>query len=103
MLRAADAFCDPGAGELTVELRRQLIDRLGLFGLRFCISEIRAGRMPSANELSAALVAESGLAAVRNLISELFLPRAAILKARVALVSLRSISDPPAALAFRVG
>lgn len=92
MLRAADAFCDPGAGELTVELRRQLIDRLGLFGLRFCISEIRAGRMPTANELSAALVAESGLAAVRNLISELFLPRAAILKARVALVSLRSIA-----------
>ncbi len=93
MLRAADAFCEPGASELTVELRRQLIDRLGMFGLRFCVAEIRAGRAASANELATALVVESGLAAVRRLIADLFLPRADILKARTALVGLRSIAD----------
>ena len=110
MLRAADAFCEPSASELTVELRRQLIDRLGMFGLRFCVTEIRSGGATSANELSAALVAESGLSAVRDLIADLFLPRANILKARVALVGLRAVAvelrtiDPAAAstLAARI-
>ena len=93
MLRAADAFCDPGASELTLEWRRQLIDRLGLFGVRFCLAEIRAGRATSASELATALIIESGLAAVRELISDMFLPRADILKARTALIALRSVAD----------
>ncbi len=92
MLRAADAFCDPGASELTVELRRQLLDRLGVFGVRFCVAEIRSHESATANDLSKALVAESGLDALRGLIADLFLPRAHILKARTALVSLRSIA-----------
>jgi hypothetical protein len=103
MLRAADAFCDPGASELTIELRRQLLDRLGVFGVRFCLAEIRAGRATTASELAQALVAESGLDALRGLITDRFLPRAHVLKARTALVSLRSIAreleqiDPAAA------
>ena len=92
MLRAADAFCDPGASELTVELRRQLLDRLGVFGVRFCVAEIRSRGSATASELSQALVAESGLDSLRGLIAGLFLPRAHILKARTALVSLRSIA-----------
>jgi hypothetical protein len=92
MLRAADSFCDPGASELTVELRRQLLDRLGVFGVRFCVAEIRRRGTITASELAHALVVESGLDALRTLITELFLPRAQILKARTALVSLRSIA-----------
>jgi hypothetical protein len=92
MLRAVDAFCDPGASELTVELRRHLLDRLGMFGARFCVAEIRSGRATTANQLSQALVAESGLDALRGLVADLFLPRAHILKARTALVVLRSIA-----------
>ena len=92
MLRAVDAFCDPGVSELTVELRRELLDRLGIFGVRFCVAEIRAQRASTASALSQALVAESGLQALRDLISGLFLPRAHILKARTALLNLRSIA-----------
>jgi hypothetical protein len=92
MLRAADAFCEPDASELTVELRRQLLDRLGVFGVRFCVAEIRRRGSTSASDLAQALVVESGLDALRTLIAELFLPRAQILKARTALVSLRSVA-----------
>ena len=103
MLRAVDAFCEPGASELTLELRRQLLDRLGLFGVRFCVAEIHRRGSATASELTQALVVESGLDALRSLISQLFLPRAQILKARAALVGLRAIArelealDPPRA------
>ena len=103
MLRAADAFCDPGASDLTVELRRQMLDRLGVFGVRFCVAELRARASATATDLAQALVAESGLDALRDLITNRFLPRAHVLKARTALVGLRSIAsdmeavDPAAA------
>jgi hypothetical protein len=92
MLRAADAFCDPSASELTVELRRQLLDRFGVFGVRFCVAEIRGRGTATASDLTRALVEESGLDALHALIAERFLPRALILKARTALVSLRLIA-----------
>jgi hypothetical protein len=92
MLRAADAFCDPGSSELTVELRRQLLDRFGVFGVRFCVAEIRRRGTATASDLTRALVEESGLAALHALIADLFLPRALVLKARTALVSLRLIA-----------
>ena len=92
MLLAADTFCDPGASELTVELRRQLLDRLGVFGVRFCVAQIRSRGAATATDLANALVVESGLDAVRCLITELFLPRAHVLKSRTALISLRLIA-----------
>lgn len=92
MLRAVDAFCEPSASELTLESRRQLLDRLGLFGVRFCVEEIRATRATTAIDLSRALVAESGLDALRGLIAGVFMPRAHILKARTALIALRSVA-----------
>ncbi len=109
MLRAADAFCEPSASELTVELRRQLLDRLGVFGVRFCVARIRAAGSATASELAQALVTESGLDGLRSLIIDRFLPRAHILKARTALVSLRSIArdleaiDPTAARQLAAG
>ena len=92
MLLSADMFCDPVAGDLTVESRRQLLDRLGVFGVRFTVAEIRARRALTAVELARSLVEESGLDALRRLVTDLFLPRAHVLKARAALVSLRLIS-----------
>lgn len=106
MLRAVDAFCEPAASELTLELRRQLLDRLGLFGVRFCVAEIRRRGSATASELTQALVTESGLESLRVLIAELFLPRAQILKARAALGGLRAIAhelesvDPSSARAL---
>ncbi len=92
MLRSADSFCDPAASELTVELRRQLLERLGVFGVRFCVEQIRNRGAVTANEMAQMLVGESGLSSLRTLIAEHFLPRSDVLKARTALVSLRSIA-----------
>jgi len=103
MLRSADAFCDPGASELTVELRRLLLDRLGMFGVRFCVAYFRNDPAATAGDLARALIAESGLDALRRLVGDVFRPRADVLKARTGLVILRSIAtdlrahDPAAA------
>lgn len=93
MLRGADAFCEPEASELTVELRRSLLDRLGVFGVRFCLAHLETNESATAKDLSRLLVAESGLDGLRSLITELFLPRAHVLKARAALAGLRSIAQ----------
>ncbi len=92
MLRSADAFCETSASELTVELRRQLLDRLGMFGVRFCVAEIDRRDTTTAGDLARALTAESGLDAVNRLVADHFLPRADILKARTALAALRTIA-----------
>jgi Dynamin family len=92
MLLSADGFCEPAVSDLTVELRRALLGRLGLFGLRLLMEEIKAGRVSSAPELSRTLVAVSGLEGLRTLIEQRFLPRAQTLKARSALAALRDIA-----------
>jgi hypothetical protein len=102
MLLSADQFLDLHASELTVEQRRDLVDRLGMFGVRLALQEV-AGGAATAAALGPVLVQHSGLAALRALIAEHFLPRARTLQARSALVSLRNLardlapSDPPAA------
>ncbi len=92
MLLSVDGFCEPGSSGLTVELRRALLDRLGLFGLRLLLGELRAGRATSASEQSRMLLAASGLEALRRLIDEHFLPRAQTLKARSAIAALRDLA-----------
>ncbi|HEX9258198.1 MAG TPA: dynamin family protein [Acidimicrobiales bacterium] len=94
MLVSADEFVEPSASELTVELRRDLLARLGMFGLRFLVTEVFAGRVNTAGEMSRALVARSGLDALRSFISEHFLPRTQVLKARSALAGLRALARP---------
>jgi Dynamin family len=92
MLLSADGFCAPSFSDLTVELRRALLSRLGLYGLRLLVEEMKAGRATSAPEMSRTLVAASGLAGLRTLIEQRFLPRAQTLKARSALAALRDIA-----------
>ena len=92
MLLSSDGFCDAGSSDLTVEGRRDLFDRLGLFGLRLLVQEIRAGRCTTAVEMARLLVDASGLAGLRALIAERFLPRARVLQARTALVALRDLA-----------
>ncbi|MEZ5255507.1 MAG: dynamin family protein [Ilumatobacteraceae bacterium] len=45
MLLSADQFLDVSASELTVETRRELLSRPGLFGIRMAVTEIATGRM----------------------------------------------------------
>jgi GTPase SAR1 family protein len=92
MLWSTDGFCDPGSSNVTVELRRSLLLRLGMFGLRLLIGEIREGRATTAAELARTLVAVSGLDELRGVIRDLFLPRAQVLKARSTLAGLRSVA-----------
>ena len=92
MLRSVDSFCESAVSDLTVELRRQLLERLGVFGVRFCLAHLRTNTTTTAHELSQLLVAESGLEPLRALIADLFLPQAHVLKSRVALASLGAIA-----------
>ena len=101
LLLSADHFCDLDASPLTVELRRNLLGRLGLYGLRLSIDALRSRRASTASDLSALLVERSGLVDLRRLIADHFLPRARILQARTALANLRHLaaqlrSDAPA-------
>jgi hypothetical protein len=91
MMLSVDEFCEVSASALTVELRRQLLERLGMYGVRFAIEQIRAGAA-SAAELAPLLVTRSGLPELRALIDRHFLPRARVLQARTALVGLRLIA-----------
>ena len=77
--------------QLTVEWRRDLLDRLGLFGVRLAVEEIRIGRATTAAQLGTVLVEISGLQALRSLFRDHFAPRARVLQARSALLSLRAL------------
>jgi GTPase SAR1 family protein len=92
MLLSCDGFCDAGSSDLTVELRRDLFDRLGLYGLRLLVHEIQAGRCDTGGDMARLLVTYSGLAGLRALIAERFLPRARVLQARAALGALRDLA-----------
>jgi hypothetical protein len=92
MLLSSDGFCDPGSSDLTIEIRRDLLDRLGLYGLRLLVHEIQAGRCTTGGDMARLLVTYSGLAGLRELISERFLPRARVLQARAALGALRDLA-----------
>jgi hypothetical protein len=102
MMLSADHFCDVSASALTAEFRRDLLRRLGMYGVRFALDQIRAGAN-SAAQLAPLLVQQSGLPELRSIIDRHFLPRARVLQARTALVGLRAlaqelrVADPVAA------
>jgi hypothetical protein len=103
LLLSADDFCDPGLSRLTVENRRDLLARFGLFGLRWLIDRVRADEVKTAGEMARALVGVSGLEELRAIIRERFLPRAQILKAKNTLAAIGGLMpalsaiDPAAA------
>jgi hypothetical protein len=91
MLLSAEGFCDLHASDLTVEARRALLDRLGMFGVRVALQEVQAGATTAA-ALGPKLVQHSGLGGLQQVIGEHFLPRARVLQARSALVALRGLA-----------
>jgi hypothetical protein len=97
LLLSVDAFCEPASSDLTVELRRALLGRLGLYGVRLLLGALRDGHPGTAPALSRTLVTASGLAGLRALIDVQFLPRAQTLKARSALAALRDLARSLAA------
>jgi hypothetical protein len=92
MLMSAEQFCDVSSSELTVEIRRQLLGRLGMFGLRLAVDGIRSGKATTAAALGPMLVEASGLAQLREVIAQHFMPRGRMLQARSALVAMRALA-----------
>ena len=97
MLLSIDQFCDLEASDLTVEVRRDLLGRLGLFGVRAAVDAARLDGVTSAAALSQFLVELSGLPRLRRLLAEQFTPRATVLKARSCLLRIRALADAVAA------
>ena len=93
LLRSVDRFRDPELNPLAAEIREELLDRLGLFGLRLAIGLIVDGRVRTATDLSQALLATSGIAGLERILDERFAARSDALKARSALAALRAIAD----------
>jgi hypothetical protein len=83
------------APSVSKEARTQLLQRFGLFGIRLATTLIRRGS-GTMTALSAELVQRSGLGELRETISQLFVGRRDVLKARSALVGLEALlqADP---------
>lgn len=91
MLLSADRFLRPDWSALTPEVRRILLQRLGLFGVRLTIAILREGSVVSGRELASTLLDHSGIATLRREIDQRFAFRADVLKSRTALGGLTSL------------
>ncbi|MEU0885650.1 dynamin family protein [Lentzea sp. NPDC005914] len=106
ILRSAARFVAPSrAVRVHPTVRRQLLELLGLYGVRVCLDAIRAGTS-SADELRAVLRDHSGLSDLLGLLFTQFAQRRDILKADNALriIEALTLEDPiPAAPRLRAG
>jgi hypothetical protein len=90
-LLSVDRFVSPRFPvPLGVEERYRLLDRFGLLGVRLATTLVRTGTA-SPITLSAQLLHRSGLADLRESVSQLFVERRHVLKARSALVALEQV------------
>ena len=84
LLLSADRFLR-AAGDPALEVRAELMDAFGMFGIRHAVGLIRLGRATDAATLARVLQAECGLEELRRLLAQRFLGRAEVLKAEAAL------------------
>jgi hypothetical protein len=92
MLLSVERFSAPGVSPLTAEYRRDLLLRLGLFGVRFCLSELQAGPETTATQLAQRLIGVSGIEGLIEVLDGHLGARAVVLKARSALIGLRTLA-----------
>lgn len=76
---------------VTAVERRQLLDRLGLFGVRLCVDLIRRGEAGNAQQLARQLTRRSGLDRLRSLVLSQFAERSRLLKCSSALGTARAV------------
>ncbi len=91
LLLSADRFRDADRNPLGEEIREELLDRLGMFGLRLSVQLLADGTATTSTELSAALLERSGIRELQRMLTERYGRRAQALKARSALAALRVI------------
>ena len=92
LLLSVDRFCDPVSSPLPSQTRQDLLDRFGLFGIRFSLDELTRGDAETASTLSRTLVGASGIEQLVNLLNDHFAGRARSLKARSVLVALKDLA-----------
>jgi hypothetical protein len=85
LLLTTDRFVNDLSCQVTQLDREDLLARLGVFGVRLCVSLIRLGAAPSASALATELANRSGVVAFRELLTTVLTERRDVLKARVAL------------------
>lgn len=106
LLVSADRFTRESAlTGLSIAVREDLIGRFGIFGVRLATAIIRGG-VDSSSELSDALVQQSGLIELQELVQSQFRPRALTLKARGVVLQLLMLlrrSPRPGAEGIHVG
>lgn len=97
LMLSADRFIADGTScPVPPLVRRHLLDRFGLFGVRTALPMIRQGRATTAGELAKALDARSGIVALREDLLERFANRRDVLRARSALLAIeRLLADLP--------
>ena len=91
LLRSVDRFRDPDLNPLGEEIREELLERLGMFGLRLAIDLLASGEVRSSTGLSQALLERSGIRDLQRVLNERYAGRAQALKARSALAAFRAI------------
>ncbi len=93
LLRSVDRFRDPGLNPLGADIREELLERLGLFGLRLTVGLLAEDRELTATGISQTLIGLSGIAELQTIVDDRFAARADALKARSALAAFRGIAD----------
>jgi hypothetical protein len=89
LLSTVDDLLGPGS-PLPRDAGAALLERFGLFGVRLAVDLLGRGGIAGPSQLSAALVAKSGVTELRRLLLEQFAARRSVLKAWAALVVLES-------------
>lgn len=92
LLLSADRFASVAAPtDIDADVRRALLSRLGVFGIRLSLAMIRSGQATTAAALADELVRRSGVNALRDALVTQFAARADLLKARSGLAVLSAV------------
>ena len=104
LMLSADRFvADVATCTVPPLVRRHLLDRFGLFGVRVALPMIRQGRATTAGDLAQALEKRSGVVALQGELSERFANRRDVLRARSALLAVeRLAADLPEGTAIEL-
>jgi len=93
LLLSVDRFRGTEGHPLAAEVRDLLLERFGIFGLRFSVAALQRGDVNSSAALSGFLLGASGIGELRNLIQERFTSRSQTLVARSGIQELQAIAD----------
>lgn len=104
-LLSIERFTNDGAIDTPTRARQQLLDQLGLFGIRLIEDHLRRGEVRTLDDVRGLLRQESGIEHLRDTLLVMFGGRRDTLKARSALVTMQRVladHEQPRALAAQL-